>query len=379
MTFRAQNSRAIRAGVAFAVVLMVLFSILLSLFTSSANNADVLARRYTATMFYMLRMSREYSDLIVSLDEFSHNEVNADFIEIKYEVLLGRYQVMHFDSKVKYLWSYPATQEVLHDLESSLLELENTMFSLAEHPEEAQRIKSQINNDYDRLYALFNENFTIRNALIEEMNQQRWRQEFLIYCLTVITAIMMMFFFFFNYRQVKNIEKVANTDFLTGLPNRLGLQHCADALFTKNRAFTLFLLDLDGFKYINDTYGHDTGDQLLIQFSKSLRKLSGEKRVVARMGGDEFIFLVEGADEEENLRIAQSILQSVEPNIVVGSRTFHLTVSVGSSRYFSGQSFEHAMAQADSAMYMAKRNGKNAYHPFDEHCLSPLSSLQNAS
>jgi len=162
----------------------------------------------------------------------------------------------------------------------------------------------------------------------------------------------------------------AHHDALTGLPNRvlfhdrLGVA-MAHARRGENKVAVLFL-DLDNFKRINDSLGHTIGDLLLKEVAVRLGGCLREIDSVARYGGDEFIVLLEGVDQEEDVLLAaQRIIEGMAPVVSIQGQDFYLTVSLGIAFYpEDGQDQDTLIKNADTAMYRAKESGKNTYRVF---------------
>ena len=119
--------------------------------------------------------------------------------------------------------------------------------------------------------------------------------------------------------------------------------------------FSLLFCDLDKFKEVNDTYGHDGGDEVLKKVSAIIRKSVRTMDIVCRWGGDEIAVGLMGADEEEAAKIAEKIRTAVEEEV----KDTGVTVSVGAVSYEKGLNMESVTDRADKAMYWAKENGKN--------------------
>lgn len=160
---------------------------------------------------------------------------------------------------------------------------------------------------------------------------------------------------------------IANHDSLTGLPNRLLL----DELFSKtvlqarrhNRYFGVMFLDLDNFKPINDTYGHHVGDEALIEVSKRLKSVLRSSDIIARIGGDEFVVIVEDLENSESAtRIAKKLIGTLTLPMNLAGNTCTLGVSIGIAMYpGDGESARDLYRHADEAMYAVKKRGKNGY------------------
>lgn len=162
----------------------------------------------------------------------------------------------------------------------------------------------------------------------------------------------------------------ANFDQLTGLLNRHYMQSYMQSAFTRarryNKKVALLFLDLDNFKTINDTLGHDIGDEVLKQTSVRIRDLLRESDTPARTGGDEFTILLENLEKNVHAEIVARKLNNIfnEP-FMVKDREVYTTVSIGISIYpDDGHSLDQLMQYADMAMYQAKEDGRNNFRFF---------------
>ena len=165
----------------------------------------------------------------------------------------------------------------------------------------------------------------------------------------------------------EKIERLAYFDSLTGLPNRVLLRDRLGQMVVRAKRNTgriaLFFLDLDRFKQINDTFGHDKGDQLLQVIAGRLEKLLRNCDTVARLGGDEFILLIdEMRDREAAALIACKVLEELEqPTILEGTEVF-ISASLGIALFpEDGDDPDTLLKNADTAMYQAKDTGRNTY------------------
>jgi diguanylate cyclase (GGDEF)-like protein len=168
----------------------------------------------------------------------------------------------------------------------------------------------------------------------------------------------------------ERLRQQATEDALTGLPNRrLLLDRFTVAKAKANRRHekvALLFLDLDEFKIINDSLGHSAGDAVLLELARRLRTVVREEDTLARFGGDEFIVLVAGLKERDEVEvIAPKILESIAKPVSVGDREFRLTASLGISIYpDDGSSAGDLLRKADIAMYRAKEFGGSKYQSF---------------
>lgn len=173
-------------------------------------------------------------------------------------------------------------------------------------------------------------------------------------------------------RTEQKIAHLAHYDYLTDLPNRalyLDKLEQAISLAKRNRyKIAVLFLDLDGFKKINDTQGHDVGDLLLQGAAKRLRETIRESDTVARVGGDEFTFVLHDSGSNESASVvADKIIAALsEPFILKGQRC-HVGGSIGISIFpDDSKSLKKLIIQADEAMYLAKQSGKNTYRFYQD-------------
>lgn len=181
-----------------------------------------------------------------------------------------------------------------------------------------------------------------------------------------------------KYLAEQKIKHLAYQDTLTGLANRASLRLATDKALENSRMsgskLALLFLDLDRFKFINDSVGHDIGDLVLTEIGQRLRCAVKSRDFIARLGGDEFVILVEELDSDIDLRmIANRILSLVYAPMIIGQHTYYLTTSIGISVAENGlPDVDVLMKQADIAMYHSKEKGKNKYTVFSREIADEL-------
>jgi diguanylate cyclase (GGDEF)-like protein len=167
-------------------------------------------------------------------------------------------------------------------------------------------------------------------------------------------------------RYQEQLEHQANYDALTGLPNRnLLLDRLRQAVYSQRqvRSIAVVFIDLDHFKFVNDSLGHNAGDKLLQKMSERLRTAVRDGDTVSRLGGDEFILILNDQHNEEVVfRAMQRIIAKVTEPIVIDGRELYVTCSAGISLHpQDGTDVEALMKNADAAMYRAKESGRNNF------------------
>ena len=168
------------------------------------------------------------------------------------------------------------------------------------------------------------------------------------------------------------LEKFANYDKLTGLPNRRLFFERLERIVVEHERdqgkFILLFIDLDGFKDINDNFGHVIGDEVLVTVGNRLINSIRKSDTVARMGGDEFTIILRNIEKEENVRLMiEKIHRKIREDIYIGTKRINVDSSIGVARYpDNGENGETLLRNADSTMYEAKRSGKGGFKFFSK-------------
>jgi len=214
-----------------------------------------------------------------------------------------------------------------------------------------------------------------------QQNQSQLSIIFATICFVTMTfvafgAVLLVFVF----RQNAKLDRVVRTDSLTGIANRVGFYASISAKPSVEQA--LIILDVDHFKMVNDTLGHASGDQLLVELSKRLSTSCAGATVIARIGGDEFAILYTGLDAEQGaVECSKRILQAVRAPFEIDGRLVPSSVSLGiSSSTVNSDRGSTLFRHADIALYEAKKAGRDrfmTFHPDMNQQLTRRQSLQN--
>ncbi len=199
-------------------------------------------------------------------------------------------------------------------------------------------------------------------------------------CLLLITFVVAIFYDKFGYNTFKfsrfkkeneqELTNLAMLDTLTQLPNRRAFQqHLESAIKRSSRGkdtIAVAFIDLDNFKPINDTYGHHVGDEVLLTMARRLNAAVRGCDAIARIGGDEFVALIEEIKcEKDIVPIAERIVKAVRETLIINYHQINLSASVGIAVYPRDGDIDRLLICADAAMYRAKSDGKNQFRFFD--------------
>lgn len=170
---------------------------------------------------------------------------------------------------------------------------------------------------------------------------------------------------FMGYLGTMRLFNLASKDGLTGLINRRYLNMMLDSelnsvTLDKSRKLSVVMCDIDNFKKLNDTHGHQAGDLILKKFAVIMKSKCRQSDIVARYGGEEFMMVFPGAGAKEALKVAEAVRQAIsEENFTFKGQPYSTTMSMGLIEYTSERSKEDLIEKADQALYRAKKEGKN--------------------
>ena len=165
---------------------------------------------------------------------------------------------------------------------------------------------------------------------------------------------------------VRSLDLASRVDGMTGLANRRDIMEKIDREATRSQRhqhpFTILLINVDEFKKINDTYGYNSGDDVLVEISRVLRSCVRNEDICARWGGDEFLILLPETGTESSLQVANKVLEAMRMTEFKANKPgIHTTVSIGICEHNPSQSVQECIARVHQALLFAKKGGKNRY------------------
>ena len=189
-------------------------------------------------------------------------------------------------------------------------------------------------------------------------------------------SVTALFLFVINRRlHVKRLHQKANYDSLTGFANRYFFNRRIEELVSHPYSrFALVIVDLDGFKEVNDVYGHSVGDELIVQAAERMQGILRENDLLARLGGDEFAVIIHGSDEKTALiTITDRMREALCETYRLTDHSVRCSASIGVACYpVDASDSAQLLVYADTAMFAAKNSGRNAVHFFNEQLSSEL-------
>ncbi|NLK95530.1 MAG: EAL domain-containing protein [Clostridiales bacterium] len=171
-----------------------------------------------------------------------------------------------------------------------------------------------------------------------------------------------------NRKYAEEMKRIANYDVLTNIQNRFSLYNYLDELALKNEKFAVYYIDLDNFKTINDTLGHNVGDEVLIRAAETLDKIDNDNFIIGRLGGDEFLGILKGEYTIHEVEsFGHKIIHELNSVESYNKYPYKINASLGASRFpIDSNDIEALLKCADVAMYKSKNSGGNKINVFNE-------------
>jgi diguanylate cyclase (GGDEF)-like protein len=280
--------------------------------------------------------------------------------------LYRRFRQVSYMQKAVRAWS--AADRYMALLEDAGTTLQREIESTSPSPARIQSILAEVSTINDNLTPIENQ---FVDALSEASRATyKWLQAIMLAAAPALLGLgtaLSMRILQQRRRADDRVHHIAFHDDLTSLPNRLMLNQRLDRALSRNRRtgskLAILFMDLDRFKVINDSLGHEVGDELLRQVADRLRSQSREGDTVARMGGDEFVVLIENRKNLNDISAcARRLVEELSAPYLLGTKDCHVTLSIGISIFPSdGSDSQSLLKAADVAMYRAKEMGRNNF------------------
>lgn len=185
-------------------------------------------------------------------------------------------------------------------------------------------------------------------------------------------------------RYIHRLNRLASTDSLTGLPNRAAIQRMIESEIERDQSVAVMILDLDGFKAVNDTHGHAVGDELLVAVGNRLRRTAGDNAAIARLGGDEFIAIARSVPACLDNGLWSSMIESAAAPYLIDGIELVVPASGGVTYAVDPLGANVVLHEADMALYEAKDRGGNDYviynsqtHKVGTQCVVPATFAES--
>lgn len=319
-----------------------------------------LARSYSDSQnqatWFLFQLAKEFSDLVIESSHAENNRDNLKRVELKYELTWSRFDLLINSKESDSFLSRPEVRLFFVELYEQFQALEST---LQQALDGEQTSATLFYREVSTLYLSMNDYVTRNFRVASPLYQQQQAQAQLLYQVQVVLlgifvlCVSIMAYLF--YQEALFHKKMALTDPLTQLPNRMGLFTDIEKTIRSGDQFSIYLLDLNGFKAINDTLGHQAGDLALLEVARRLKRLENSSIRVFRMGGDEFAVLCQHGENGEHQVLNQAIHQLFVPPIQLESGPAKISTSLGRASYpDDSDNVDTVINIADKRMYRMK-------------------------
>jgi len=266
------------------------------------------------------------------------------------------------------------------DIKNKFLELKNSkLFEKIENIENITLEKgnnfninslffySLINKEMEKLEKISNEMMEINFKLLKQEKYRLWTKFIYQSLMDLLLVIFLFYTLFLFHKENRELFEKSSTDKLTKLYNREffinSFEHMKARVDRNNSKLGIMFIDLDGFKGINDKYGHEAGDKVLLEVSSRLKKILRKSDIIARFGGDEFVIMLENIDNNTIKIVAEKIITEISKPIFVKKNIMaNVGTSIGISIYpDDADNITDLIKKADEAMYFSKKSGKGIF------------------
>jgi diguanylate cyclase (GGDEF)-like protein len=326
-----------------------------------------------------IKFNLEKAEKIVNKGDFDDENIYSNYLILKYKYLLIIKENKKALKVVKELHDLSNNKEIkkkgiynhFSNVYNEMGDYKNAVNYIKEFNEYDINRKSQARKNLSmflkELYeesSLENKNKKLikkKNKLSEEINtmeNNKTRLKYSFYIVLFLVFMVCLLLYLIHILYIKK-KKITLTDDLTKIPNRKYIINKSKELISKNKNISFILLDIDFFKKVNDTYGHNIGDKVLIELSNLLKKELRNKDYLSRIGGEEFLIVTE-LDGEQTKKIAERLRTAIENNIFDSKiNKLKITVSLGLSNLADFKTIDDLFFEADKNLYKAKSQGRN--------------------
>lgn len=321
---------------------------------ATRHHAQSYSAQQNQATWFLFQLTKEFTELN-TMAPFAHlSPQHLANIELKYELTWSRFDLLLTSREADTFITLPGARMYFQTLFNQFKLLDSQVFSLQSEAD-AEKLGREFNSLYMSMIRYINTNFRIKSPLYERQMQDArdLHQTQLISLILLIVCIALVMFIL--QKESEYHKEQSLTDSLTGISNRLALFQDLQRATQLEEPFTVFLLDLNGFKQINDKYGHQAGDKVLQVFSSRLKKASTASY---RIGGDEFALMTNATADSELKHLASVIEQEMQlPIQVTRYNEVTIATSIGYASFPSDSSeINELLLIADSNMYIEKQN-----------------------
>ncbi|MDG3084989.1 GGDEF domain-containing protein [Vibrio hannami] len=318
--------------------------------------ADLYSSQKNQATWFLFHLAKEYRELMFEARNLRDGHGTIDAVNLHYDLTWSRFDTMLSSRESDDFMSVTQEKAQLEAKFDRFKELEPKLQNLSENDQNSidvfyiatERLHQEV-SDY------INQIFRVSNPLLLEKQQQANTLNVLQMVLLSLFIICLLLIWFIYYQELKHSRSLAMTDSLTNLSNRFALFENTNRLTAENQRFVLFLLDLNGFKEVNDVHGHIAGDEVLIEVASRLQSLTNYDCAPYRLGGDEFAIILNITDADCTSLFKQELMYLFEEAFNYNNNKLKVTTSIGMATYPDETlNIDELLMLADQKMYLMK-------------------------
>ncbi|WP_045955879.1 GGDEF domain-containing protein [Vibrio galatheae] len=324
--------------------------------SETRSYAKSLNSQQSQATWYLFQLTKEYAEFQSSLALAPYSNSYQQSALLKYELTWSRFDLLIANQESSNFLTLPGAKSVFFPLFERFKALEPNLELIA-IPEHNIDIAQQFEALYLEIIDYVNTNFRVSSSLYQHQMDQA-RELFNMQLLTLLLLIFgVLFAAYILHKESEYHREQSLTDSLTQIPNRLALFNDLRNKISRHQPFRLFILDLDGFKQVNDQYGHQAGDHVLKAFAEKINSLGAN---CYRIGGDEFAILSDTFNKDEIALITNEFHQRMHATVIVtDGNAIQVRTSVGSACFpDDSNDLNELINIADNKMYVRKHTSK---------------------
>ncbi len=312
--------------------------------------------------WFLFHLSKELAELVAESRHLSNDPENLAMVELKYELTWSRFDVLLNSHQSDSFMRREHVRQQFSELFERFQLLEEPLLSLHHGTSrEYEAFYQQTNQLYVEMIRYVSTNFRVASPLYQQQQAQAQtllKAQYVLMGLFVLCVSLLIYFF---YTESKHHQALALSDPLTQLPNRMSLLIRLQEHQQQHTRAQLYLLDLNGFKAINDQLGHIAGDQALIEVANRLKTLASDDIQAYRVGGDEFAILQSRHQQNSLDNITERVHRLFEPVLHLAEGKAQLSTSIGRAVYPDDANDSNSLIKcADKRMYKMKFQQREA-------------------
>lgn len=324
------------------------------------NLVELYSSQRNQATWFLFQLSKEYDEMMFAASHLGDQHAHLADVHLQYELTWSRFDLIVSSEESDEFMSIPAAKSLFEQLFHQFQALEPMMNAISvDQPDSIDIFYRHASKLYQQVNDYINQNFRISNPYYLEKQQQVNHLKILQLILMTLFIICILLISFIYFQELRHSRNLAITDPLTSLYNRFALFEQSKELLNSNSPFAVYLLDLNGFKQINDHYGHQAGDQVLTDVAERLQSLMDADCTPYRIGGDEFALILQLNTGECTQQFHAAIEALFSDPFIYRQQRLLLSTSLGSAVYPDDSTdIDELLMLADQRMYQMKHIAK---------------------